>query len=128
MGKLWGIAALAVLSILSSACTAHSEASAGVLTGNARACGALAYVPTAHLQVYKGDVLIASKGVPDNSTYRFVLAPGHYYITNTGNAGFVQGLGRYSFTKSGNLSRPLAQSVSVTAGGTTHLNVPNDCY
>jgi len=81
-----------------------------VLTGTARACAGLAYVPTAHLQVYRGDVLVAAQRVPDNSTYRFVLPPGRYDITNTGNP-----------------QRPLGHPVSVSAGATIHVNIPNDC-
>jgi hypothetical protein len=129
MGKLWGLPALAVLAVLTGACTSHSEtALSGVLTGNARACSGLAYVPTAHLQVYRGDVLIASERVPDNSTYRFVVAPGRYYVTNTGNAGFAPPVGGNGIVGKGGLSRPYPPSVSVSAGGTTHVNVPDDCF
>jgi hypothetical protein len=113
--------------MLISACTGHSEVSTGVLTGNAQACSGIEFVPTAHLEVYKGAVLIASKVVPDNTTYRFVLPAGHYFITNTGNAGFVAPLGRHDLTQTGNLPRPLAHSVSVSPGGTAQVNVPDDC-
>jgi hypothetical protein len=110
MGNRRAISVLGTVALLACACTGHNGASTGVLTGIARACSGLAYVPTANLQVYRGDVLVAAKRVPDNTTYRFVLSPGRYYITNTGTS-----------------QRPLGHSVSVSAGDTTHTNVPNDC-
>jgi hypothetical protein len=129
MGTLRGLPVLAVLAILAGACTSHGDtALSGVLTGNARACSGMAYVPTAHLEVYRGDVLVASERVPDNNTYRFVLAPGRYDVTNTGNAGFVLPVGRHSITDRGALPRPFALAASVSAGNTTHVNVPNNCF
>ena len=129
MGTLRGLPVLAVLAILAGACTSHGDtALSGVLTGNARACSGMAYVPTAHLEVYRGDVLVASERVRDNSTYRFVLAPGRYYVPNTGHAGFVLPVGRRSITDRGALPRPFALAASVSAGSTTRVNVPNNCF
>jgi hypothetical protein len=127
VGRRRAFSVLAVLSILISACTGHTEVSTGVLTGNAQACSGIESVPTAHLDVHKGTVLIASKDVPDNTTYRFVLPAGHYDITNTGTAGFLPPLGRNDLTRKGNFPRPLAHSVSISPGGTAHVDVPDDC-
>lgn len=67
-------------------------------------------MPTANLQVYRANVLLTAKRVPDNSTYHLVLPPGRYYMTNTGNS--EPGLGR---------------SATVVAGVTSHVDVPDLC-
>jgi hypothetical protein len=122
MGNRLGISFLVALSMLASACSGHRGAaphhsttttvptSAGVLTGTAYACSGPAYVATANLQVYRGNVLVATRRVPNGSTYRFVLPPGRYYITNTGN--LESGLGR---------------SATVVAADTSHVDVPDLC-
>ena len=117
-----GVPVVIALSLLASACAGHLGAalnrastttvsiSTGILTGNAQACAGLAYVPMANLQVYRGDSLVTAQRVPNGSTYRFVLPPGEYYVTNTGTP-----------------QRPLGRSVSVSSGGTAHVDIPNDC-
>ena len=94
-----------------SGCSAGPTPVTGVLTGNARACAGLASIPMANLGVYRGSVLVASKRVPDNTTYRFVVPPGIYYITNTGNVDGGSG-----------------RSVTVVAGKTSEMDVPNLCF
>jgi len=96
-----------------SACTATSTPTTGVLTGTASACSGVAFklTPTARLTVYKGTAVVATQQVPNGSTYRFVLPPGQYYITNTGNP--VQASDR---------------EVTVVAGRTTRKDVPNLCH
>jgi hypothetical protein len=93
----------------------------GVLTGTADACAGLpGHVPTAaNLRVYRGDAAtarkdvyrpvdpVAEKQVPNNSTYRFVLPPGRYFITNS--------------------STQFAHPFVLVAGSTIHLDVPNGC-
>jgi hypothetical protein len=95
------------------------QAATGVLTGTAEACAGLAYVPKANLRVYRGDAItarrevyrpadpVARKQVPTNTTYRFVLAPGRYFITNS--------------------STQFAHPFVLTGGSTVHLDVPNWC-
>jgi hypothetical protein len=105
----------------------------GILTGTAQACGGLLYVPTAHLSVYRvsgiplesglpgsgnrhlgpgqqqlisSAELVATQRVPTGSLYRFVLEPGHYFLTNTGR-----------------FEPPLGQSAFVKANRITHLDV-----
>jgi hypothetical protein len=87
-----------------------TTAATGILTGTAQACAGLNYAPTAHLQVYRGQVLVASQKVPTDSTYRFVLRAGHYDITNTGTP-----------------DRGSAHPVTVTAGHASGVYVPNEC-
>ena len=101
----------------SSPTTPHQ--STGVLTGTAQACAGLAYVPTATLRVYRGDAAtarndvyrranpVARKQVPTNTSYRFVLAPGRYFITNS--------------------STQFAHPFVLLAGRKVHLDVPNWC-
>jgi hypothetical protein len=103
----------------------------GVLTGTAQACSGLLYVPTASLDVYRvptlpnqnniglnrehasgligeshGVVLVATRKVPNESTYRFVLRPGHYYITNVGH-----------------FAPPLGYAASIASDRTSHVDV-----
>jgi hypothetical protein len=103
----------------------------GVLTGTAQACSGVLYVPTATLDVYRvptlpsqnnigldrehataligdshGVVLVATKKFPNDSTYRFVLRPGHYYITNVGH-----------------FQPPLGYAASIASGRTSQVDV-----
>jgi len=122
MGSRSGISVLVALSLLGSACGGHRGAephhsttttvptSTGVLTGTAYSCSGPANAATANLQVYRGGVLVATRQVPNRGTYRIVLPPGHYYITNTGNRD--AGLGR---------------SATVVAGDISHVDVPDLC-
>ena len=99
---------------------AADNSSTGVVTGAAQACAALAYVATARLAVYRGDlavarndeyrqvVPVAKMNVPTNGPYRFSLSPGHYFITNTGNTE-----GAHPFV--------------ISAGHTVYVNVPDGC-
>jgi hypothetical protein len=116
------ISILVLAGLLASSCASGARAlphpspkpallASGVLTGTAQACGGLMYVPTAHLEVYRGELLVAAQRVPNNGTYRFDLPPGHYDVTNTGNPG-----------------TPSGHPVSVSSGRTSHLDVLNDCY
>jgi hypothetical protein len=104
-------AAVVVVMGCLSGCSAGSAPVTGVLTGNARACASLASVPMANLGVYRGSVLVARGRVPDDTTYRFVLPPGTYDITNTGNRDGGSG-----------------RSVTVVAGKTSQMDVPNLCF
>jgi hypothetical protein len=132
------IAALATISVLVASCAgpvSRAWPARGVLTGTAQACAGLLYVPTARLEVYRAGspstlgqnvadrpaterglveagytTLVASQSVPNGSTYRFVLAPGRYFITNTGT-----------------LELPSAQSAIVSGGHITRLDVPGGC-
>jgi hypothetical protein len=93
----------------------------GVLTGTADACSGLpGHVPAdANLRVYRGDAAtarkdvyrpvdpVAKKQVPNNSTYRFALPSGRYFITNS--------------------STQFAHPFVLVAGSTIHLDVPNGC-
>jgi hypothetical protein len=104
----------------------------GVLTGTVQACSGVLYVPTATLDVYRvprppsqsgiggldrenattligeshGVILVATKKVPNDSTYRFVLRPGHYYITNVGH-----------------FEPPLGYAASIASGQTSQVDV-----
>lgn len=80
----------------------------GVVTGTARACAGPIVMPLANLTEYRGAVVVATQRVPDNGTYRFVLSPGQYLLTNTGSP------------EGGHL-------VSVPSGGTVHVDVPDEC-
>jgi hypothetical protein len=89
------------------------------VTGTAQACAGPAYVPTANLRVYRGDAVtaendvyrrvdpVATKMVPNNTRYRFVLPPGRYFVTNS--------------------STQFAHTFVLSAGRTVHLDVPNWC-
>jgi hypothetical protein len=112
------VALLLVLAGCSSSPTSP-HAATGVVTGTAQACAGPAYVPTANLRVYRGDAAtarndvyrranaVARKQVPTNMTYRFVLPPGRYFITNS--------------------STQFARPFVLSAGTTVHLDVPNWC-
>ena len=67
------------------------------------------FLPTAHVTVFRGTRPVARTSVPSGGTYRVTLAPGTYEITNTGEPG-------------GPDSR-----TTVTAGRTTHFDVPDGC-
>ena len=112
------LALLLVLAGCSSSPTSP-HAATGIVTGTAQACAGPAYVPTANLRVYRGDAAtarndvyrranaVARKQVPTNTTYRFVLPPGRYFITNS--------------------STQFAHPFVLSAGTTVHLDVPNWC-
>ena len=65
---------------LSSASAATPER--GVVSGKAVPCSGPMYIPTAHLSVFQGKVLVASGRFRTGSTFRFPLPPGRYVITN----------------------------------------------
>jgi hypothetical protein len=54
----------------------------GFVSGKAVPCSGPMYVPTAHVSVFQGKVLVVSRGFQTGSTFRFPLAPGRYVITN----------------------------------------------
>jgi hypothetical protein len=99
---------------------AADNSSTGVVTGTAQPCAGPAYVATARLAVYRGDVAVArndeyrqvvpvaKENVPTNGTYRFSLPAGHYFITNTGDTE-----GAHPFV--------------ISAGRTVYVNVPDNC-
>jgi hypothetical protein len=96
------------------------RSTSGVVTGIAQACAGPLYEPVAHLEVYRGDaslaraevyrnvVPVARKNVPTDTTYRFVLPPGHYFLSNTGNT-------------------EIPQPFVLSAGRTVYLDVQNFC-
>lgn len=87
---------------------AADEFHSGVATGKAVPCAGLMYVPTAHLGVYTGKVLVAHKTVPTGGHFRFVLPPGRYTISNEGHY----------------VGRPTFQ---IHTGRTTHVVVMDYC-
>jgi len=101
-------AAVAGLSAVSAGCS--TGPTTGVLTGTAWACaGPRVAVHTAYLTVFRGSDRVAHAELPGGSTsYRFVLPPGQYTVTNTGVS----------------YNHPNA---TVVAGETTHVNVPDLC-
>jgi len=80
----------------------------GVLTGTAWPCVGPSFIHTAHLWVFKDDKVVKHAEVPGGGTYRFVLPPGRYLVTNTG------------------ASRAPSNAV-VVAGQTTDVNVLDRC-
>jgi len=80
----------------------------GVLTGTAWPCAGPSFIHIAHLWVFKGDKVVKQAAVPGGRSYRFVLRPGRYLITNTGNPGGPS-------------------NAVVIVGQTTHVNVPDLC-
>jgi hypothetical protein len=89
---------------------APAAATTGVVTGIADACAGLLSVATAHLEVYRGDVLVARQQVPNGTTYRFVLPPGLYTVTNTGDP------------------KDMGHQVSVAGGHTSALDIADACF
>ena len=87
------------------------QANKGEATGRAVACSGPAAEPLAHLSVYRGDTLVQRTSVPASSTFRFVLAPGTYVISNQGHPGRYVG----------------SDPFHVRAGRTTHVVVRNFC-
>jgi hypothetical protein len=65
---------------LSSASAATPER--GFVSGKAVPCSGPMYVPTAHVSVFQGKVLVVSRRFRTGSTFRFPLPPGRYVITN----------------------------------------------
>lgn len=70
---------------LGAGAAAADEFHSGVATGKAVPCAGPMYVPTTHLGVYAGHVLVARKSVPTGGNFRFVLPPGRYTISNEGH-------------------------------------------
>jgi hypothetical protein len=109
-----------------SATSAQSIATPGILTGTAQACSGVLYLPTATLDVYRvptlwsantnglerehvttlGVALVATEKVHTDSKYRFVLRPGHYFITNVGH-----------------YEPPLGYAASIASGRTSRVDV-----
>ena len=104
---LLGITALAFVPGVASA----SGSKFGVATGKAIACSGPAFEPVAHLSVYREDSLIRSLSLPQGDTFRFMLKPGVYVISNQGHPGRYVG------------SPPFR----VRSGRTTHVTVRNFC-
>lgn len=104
---LLGIAACISMSTPASA----DESRQGVATGRAVACSGPALDPVAHLNVYKGKTLVRSTSLPQGSTFRFILKPGTYVISNEGHPGRYVG------------SAPF----KVLAGRSTHVTVRDFC-
>lgn len=107
--RISGLAvALVLLLTLSTLGAAATPVKTGEVTGTAVPCGGLAYEPTAHLEVYRGARLVATKAVPTGRRFRFVVHPGRYVISNEGHPD-----GSPAFT--------------VRPGRTTHVRVFNYC-
>jgi hypothetical protein len=123
MGWVIGLPATLVVLLLGLAGCSSSpnapHAMTGVVTGIAQACAGPLYEPTANLRVYQGDATtarndvyrrvdpVATEHVPTDTTYRFVLPPGRYFITNS--------------------STQFAHPFALSGGKTVHLDVPNWC-
>jgi hypothetical protein len=54
----------------------------GTVIGKAVPCSGPMYVPTSHLSVFRGAALVAAGRFRSGSTFRFVLPPGRYVITD----------------------------------------------
>jgi hypothetical protein len=113
--------AVAVVAVVAAGCGgAHGAAgrrpgttpaaATGVVTGTADACSGIMAEATAHLEVYRDDVLVARQQVPNGSTYRFVLPPGRYIVTNTGNP------------------QNIGDGVTVSGGHTSELDIADSCF
>ena len=103
---------LAVVFAIGLALSACPSSPSGVMTGRVYTCTGLAFanrVPPATLEVYRDNRLVVYRRLPNGSTYRFVLAPGHYLVSNTGNA------------------QTDAHPFDVLAGQTVHLDIPDEC-
>jgi len=96
MGSLTGLAACS------------PPAATGVLTVTAWPCAGPRHVHTALVEVFLGTRLVAHDDVPGGSTYRFVLSPGRYEITNTGRPGGTP-------------------NAAVVAGTVTRVDLPDLC-
>jgi hypothetical protein len=111
--------------------SASSRTPPGVLTGTAQACSGLLAAPVARLEVYRvtgrpsgqgsatvrfgwaaaqQTTFLSSQQVRNGGTYRFVLAPGRYDITNTGE-----------------LQSGFYLTTSIESGRVRHLDVPDVC-
>jgi len=86
MGVRIAIAGLAVAGLLGG-CAAASPV--GVLTGTAEACVGVV-LPGSHVEAnvwaFRNGHLIGHKRVPSGTTYRFLLPPGSYGVTNMNNS------------------------------------------
>lgn len=73
--------AILVFGIMSSSASAATT-ERGVVSGKAVPCSGPMYIPTAHVSVFQGTVLVASGRFRTGSTFRFRLPPGRYVITD----------------------------------------------
>jgi len=80
----------------------------GVLTGWAEPCSGPEPLPTANVWVFEDRKLVDHVQIPSGRTYRFVLPPGRYEVTNAGGSG-------------GSPNAP------VVVGHTTHVDLPDAC-
>jgi len=80
----------------------------GVVEGKAVPCAGPMEIPTAHLAVFRGRTLVASGRFPTGSTFRFVLRPGRYAITD-------------------NAADPMGTRFSIRASHLTHVVVVDSC-
>jgi hypothetical protein len=103
--RSWLVVALAVAGGISG-CSSPTSTATGVLTGKTRACTLYEYRQGVDLRVYRGNVVVTSQHVPANSTYRFVLPAGRYFISTGG---------------------PLqsAHPVVLNARSTVHMDIPS---
>lgn len=101
------------LVLLLAACGSGEEnASKGILTGTAQACAGLpgSTPSSAQVTVFMRGTSVAHRVIRNGGTYRIVLVPGVYDVTNEGTPGSGLGLG-----------------TTIIAGKTTHLDLPNSC-
>jgi hypothetical protein len=110
LGFLTVLLGVASLTVVTSSATA-AEPKPGVATGRAVPCAGPPTVTIANLSVYHGSTLIRRSSVPAGTTFRFVLPPGTYVISNQGHPGQYVG------------SKPFR----VRSGHTTHVVVRNFC-
>lgn len=96
----------AVIGLALSGCGSASTSPSGVLTGTVRACTLYADRHGVDLQIYRGNVVVASKHVAGNTTYKFVLPAGRYFISTGGPL-------------------RLAHPVVLNAGSTVHMDIPS---
>jgi len=87
-------------------CSAGSTT--GVLTGIDDACSGPLRPDSAHVWVVRGTTTVAHAQVPNGGTYRFVLAPGRYKVSNVND---LRG----------------TPNALVVAGRTTNVNLPDQC-
>jgi hypothetical protein len=99
--------AVFLVGLASSGCSA-APARKGAVSGTAVPCSGPMRIPTAHLDVFRGKAIVASGRFPTGSTFRFVLAPGRYTITD-------------------DPAYPVGTPFRVRAGHLTHVVVVDDC-
>jgi hypothetical protein len=100
------------LAVLLSACAGTTTPTTGVLTMTEGACTGKpgVVIPKSQVTVLDGGQPVARQAVRAGETYRFVLPPGRYMVADAGAPEEGQRLG-----------------VTVIAGRTTHLGLPNVC-